>query len=74
MLYQELHASRPTPAGRLTELGVGLRDLSDRLKDEVARLVAEAVARAVRDALRRLLGTQTEEVGDASCRPNGLRH
>src|SRR5262245_11065738 len=52
-------------AGRLAELGEGLRELALRLKDEVARLVAEAVTRAVRDALRRLLGTETEEAGDA---------
>jgi hypothetical protein len=58
MYYQEPQAIPRAPAGWLPRLQDDLRLLALRLKEEVARLVAEAVADAVRDSLRRLLGTE----------------
>jgi hypothetical protein len=58
MFSQESQASPRAPAGWLLRLREDLRLLALRLKEEVARLVAEAVADAVRDSLRRLLGAE----------------
>jgi hypothetical protein len=69
MYYQESQARPPEPAGWLLRLRDDLRLLALRLKEEVARLVAEAVADAVRDSLRRLLGAEREEALDF---PQGL--
>jgi hypothetical protein len=61
MLYQGYQAA---PAGWLPRLREDLRLLALRLKEEVARLVAEAVSDAVRDSLRRLLGAEATEPRD----------
>jgi hypothetical protein len=58
MFSQEPEATPPVSTGWLSRLQGDLRLLALRLKEEVARLVAEAVADALRDSLRRLLGTE----------------
>jgi hypothetical protein len=64
MFSQEPQAISPESAGWLRRLQDDLRLLALRLKEEVARLMAEAVADAVRDSLRRLLGAEGEAALD----------
>jgi hypothetical protein len=64
MFSQEPEATPPVSTRWVCRLRDDLRLLALRLKEEVARLVAEAVADAVLDSLRRLLGAEAAEPRD----------